>query len=201
MTHALPFRPCIRRPKTWKTWCAALGLPREIARQYGRPLPIAAKMTRRALSLLGVADPVGPRLGCASCRLAPTAATVWGVPWLFWWEGPDGSRILCNYTPSYGSDLTPPPGWAAKNYLALIMTGDNQGTAFAGGRRQSAARGQEGFAGRPRPLRHLGRFRSLRCLAEKPDLPVVRADMPDMWIHGWMSMPIESKAAHAIRPV
>ena len=22
------------------------------------------------------------------------------VPDLFWWEGPDGSRILCNYTPT-----------------------------------------------------------------------------------------------------
>ena len=29
------------------------------------------------------------------------------VPPLFWWEGPDGSRILCDYTLDYGSGITP----------------------------------------------------------------------------------------------
>lgn len=38
-------------------------------------------------------------------------------------------------------------------------------------------------------------------IAENPKLQVVRADMPDTWIHGWMSMPIESKAVHTIRPL
>jgi hypothetical protein len=31
------------------------------------------------------------------------------VPPLFWWEGPDGSRILCNYTPVSGFGLKAPP--------------------------------------------------------------------------------------------
>ena len=38
-------------------------------------------------------------------------------------------------------------------------------------------------------------------VAENPDLPVVRGDMPDTWIHGWMSMPIEAKAVRTIRPL
>ena len=35
---------------------------------------------------------------------------------------------------------------------------------------------------------------------EKPDLPVVRSDTPDTWIHGIGSMPIETQLAHATRP-
>ena len=38
-------------------------------------------------------------------------------------------------------------------------------------------------------------------LAEKPELEVVRADMPDTWIHGFLSMPIETKITHAVRPL
>ena len=37
-------------------------------------------------------------------------------------------------------------------------------------------------------------------LREKPDLPVVRNDTPDTWIHGIGSMPIETQLAHATRP-
>ena len=35
---------------------------------------------------------------------------------------------------------------------------------------------------------------------ENPDLPVVRDDTPDTWIHGIGSMPIETQLAHATRP-
>ncbi len=38
-------------------------------------------------------------------------------------------------------------------------------------------------------------------LAEKPDLPVVRADSPDTWIHGPMSDPAGMKIARNIRPL
>ena len=37
-------------------------------------------------------------------------------------------------------------------------------------------------------------------LREKARIPVVRGDMPDTWIHGIMSMPVESKLARNIRP-
>ena len=33
-------------------------------------------------------------------------------------------------------------------------------------------------------------------LREKPDLPAIRGDMPDTWIHGIGSMPIETQLAH-----
>ena len=49
------------------------------------------------------------------------------VPPLFWWEGPDGSRVLTAYSPEYGTPLMPPANWPYKTWLAMIMTGDNQG--------------------------------------------------------------------------
>ena len=64
------------------------------------------------------------------------------VPPLFWWEGPDGSRILCNYTRVYGSGLMPPRDWPSKNYLAMIMTYDNQGPPSVGRRGAPAAAGR-----------------------------------------------------------
>ena len=42
--QALPFS-LHTETSTWKTWCAGLRFPSPIAREYGRPLPIAAKMT------------------------------------------------------------------------------------------------------------------------------------------------------------
>ncbi|MFO1528944.1 MAG: hypothetical protein U1F77_04195 [Kiritimatiellia bacterium] len=104
-----------------------LGYASQIARRYGRPLPIAAKMTDvpcHSWAWPTVLKHSGVRflqLGCNgnSGHLA--------VPPLFWWEGPDGSRVLCNFTPEYGSGIFPPRNWPARNYLAMIMTGDNHG--------------------------------------------------------------------------
>ena len=61
------------------------------------------------------------QLGCNPASQYPR------FPELFWWEGADGSRILCNYTALYGSDIKPTKGWPSKNYLAMQMTGDNHG--------------------------------------------------------------------------
>jgi len=36
---------------------------------------------------------------------------------------------------------------------------------------------------------------------ENPQLPTVRGDMPDTWIHGWMSMPVEAKISRNTRPL
>jgi hypothetical protein len=121
------------------------------------------------------------------------------VPHLFWWEGPDGSRILCNFTPVYGSGIIPPRDWPAANYLAMIMTYDNQGPpslADVENLRKVAAERLPGVRV------HFGTLDDFaRALAaENPELPVVCGDMPDTWIHGFGSMPIETKISHTIRP-
>ena len=96
--------------------------------------------------------------------------------------------------------MTAPSGWPSKNYLAMIMTGDNQGPpslAEVENLRQYAEKNMAGIRVHFGTLDDFARA----VLAEKPELPVVRSDMPDTWIHGWLSMPIESKAAHTARPL
>jgi len=176
-----------------------LGYASQLARQYNRPLPVAAKMTDVPChswawpTVLHHAGVQFLQLGCNdnSGHL--------DVPHLFWWEGPDGSRIACNFTPVYGSGIIPPRDWPAANYLAMIMTYDNQGPpslADVENIRKVAAERLPGVRV------HFGTLDDFaRALAaEKPDLPVVRGDMPDTWIHGFGSMPIETKISHAIRP-
>ena len=171
-----------------------------IARKYGRPLPIAGKMTDVPChswvwpTLLAHAGVKFLQIGSngESGHLR--------VPHLFWWEGPDGSRILCNYTPTYGSGLTAPSGWPSKNYLAMIMEGDNHGPPSLADVENLRRLAEKDLPGVRVHFGTLDDF-ARAVLAEKPELPVVRADMPDTWIHGWLSMPIESKAAHTIRPL
>ncbi len=184
-----------------------LGYASEIARQYNRPLPIAAKMTDVPChswvwpTILSHAGVQFLQLGCNhnSGHLE--------VPHLFWWEGPDGSKILCNFTPEYGSGILPPKGWPAKNYLAMIMTHDNSGppsAADVAALRAAAAQRLPGVRV------HFGSLDDYaRAIAkENPEiptvrgaqLPTVRRDMPDTWIHGWMSMPVEAKISRNTRP-
>ena len=171
-----------------------------IARKYGRPLPIAAKMTDVPCHSW-VWPTVLAHAGVKFLQIGSNGASGHlRLPHLFWWEGPDGSRILCNYTPDYGSPMAAPSGWPSKNYLAMIMTGDNQGPpslAEVENLRQYAEKNMPGIRVHFGTLDDFARA----VLAEKPELPVVRGDMPDTWIHGWLSMPIESKAAHTVRPL
>ena len=120
------------------------------------------------------------------------------VPRLFWWEGPDGSRILCNYTPDYGSGLKPPAGWPSKNYLAMEMTGDNHGPPSPADVERMRQQARQNLPGVHVHFGTLDDF-ARAVIAEKPELPVIRADMPDTWIHGWLSMPVEAKAARHFR--
>src|SRR5205814_142428 len=50
------------------------------------------------------------------------------VPLLFWWEGPDGSRLLTYYSRGeYGTSLLPPEDWELDTWLAVRQTVDNTG--------------------------------------------------------------------------
>jgi len=197
--HALPFT-LHTETDDLEDLVRGLGFSTQLARQYGRPLPIGAKMTDVPChswvwpTLLAHAGVRFLQLGCNGTS-APAQ-----VPPLFWWEGPDGSRIICNYTADYGSGLTPPPNWPSRNYLAMIMTGDNHGPPTVdevAHLHQEAAQKLPGVQVRFGTLDDFARA----VLTENPTLPVVRGDMPDTWIHGWLSMPIEAKMAHNLRPL
>jgi len=172
----------------------------QIARDSGLPLPRSAKMTdvpEHAWIMPTLLKHAGIDFFQIGCNAASDFTR---FPMLFWWEGPDGSRLLTAYTRHYGSGIAPPQNWPAKNYLAMIMTGDNQGPPSAAeveSVRRQAAKDLPGVR------IHFGTLDDfLKAIeAEKPALPVVRGDTPDTWIHGLLSMPVESKLARNVRPL
>ena len=197
--HALPFSMHTESLEL-EDLVRGLHYSAQLCRDYGRRLPIAAKMTDVPEhswvlpTLLAHAGVEFLHLGCNAASQYPR------VPPLFWWEGPDGSRVLCDYAPTYGSGIVPPQDWPAKNYLAMIMKGDNVGPpspAEVDRLRQQADRELPGVR------IHFGTLDDFAKAvdAEKPDLLVVRGDTPDTWIHGLMSMPDTTKIARNIRPL
>ncbi|HPD29431.1 MAG TPA: DUF5054 domain-containing protein [Phycisphaerae bacterium] len=177
-----------------------MGFSSRLARQFGQELPRDAKMTdvpshAWALStILAQAGVTFLHLGCNRLSTPPD------VPVLFWWEGPDGSRVLTMQSPAYGTGLTPPADWSHAAWLALIHTGDNHGPPTPEQIQELLAQAKSEL---PDVKIRMGRLSDFAdaILAEKPDLPVVRADMPDTWIHGIMSMPVESGLARRVRPL
>ncbi len=187
-THALPFtmQTDMLEPEAI---VRGLGFASRLAREVGHPLPRSAKMTDVPChswilpTLLKHAGVNFLHLGCNPASSSPK------VPELFWWEGPDGSRLLTMYSASgYGSGLLPPADWPHKTWLALVMTHDNQGPPSPGQVKELIEQAARKLPGVKVQIGQLSDF-SDRLIAEKPDLPVVRGDMPDTWIHGPMCDP------------
>jgi hypothetical protein len=171
----------------------------EMARLAGQPLPTGAKMTdvpAHTRALATVLAHAGVKIfhhGCNDNCSHPD------VPELYWWEGPDGSRVLTAFSWWYGSDLCPPPNWPHKTWLCLWMTYDNQGPPDTKAVAALFARAKKELPGVRVRFGQMSDFAEA-ILREKPDLPVVRGDTPDTWIHGIGSMPIETQLAHSTRP-
>ncbi|MCC6124057.1 MAG: hypothetical protein IT426_03780 [Pirellulales bacterium] len=121
------------------------------------------------------------------------------APLLFWWEGPDGSRVLTMHTAEYGSSLTPPENWPHKTWLALVQYNDNEVPPAAEEIQKTFAEIKRRLPGVKIRVGRLSDF-SAAILAEKPALPVVRGDMPDTWIHGPLSDPQGVALSRRIRP-
>ena len=119
---------------------------------------------------------------------------------LFWWEGPDGSRVLTMHSRTYGSSIMPPADWPYPTWLALIHTGDNAGPPAPEAVRKVL---EEGRAKLPGVKIRFGRLSDFAdaLLKENPKLPVIRADMPDPWIYGVMSMPADTARIRETRPL
>ena len=171
----------------------------ELARLSGQPLPTAAKMTDVTshtwvtATILAHAGVTFFHVGCNEGCSRPE------VPLLYWWEGPDGSRVLTMCSAAYGSDLCPPRGWPHKTWLCMWMTGDNHGPPNLQEVEQLFARAKKDLPGVRVRFGQMSDFAEA-ILRERPELPVIRGDMPDTWIHGIGSMPIETQLAHTTRP-
>lgn len=199
VVHGLPFTTHTES-LDYEDLVRGLGYSSAVARKYGLPLPISAKMTDVPShswvmpTLLNHAGIRFLQLGCNPASQYPR------FPELFWWEGADGSRILCNYTSLYGSDIRPTPNWPSKNYLAMQMTGDNHGPPTSKEIDMLLAFAEKELPGVKIHFGTLDDF-AKAIFAENPELPVVKGDCPDTWIQGIQSNPKETRIARNIRPL
>ena len=164
-----------------------LTISSRLARKLGQPLSISAKMT----DVPGQSWITPTLLTHAGIRFyhmgGPLVNKSFDLPPVFWWEGPDGSRLLTLYNNNYGTGALPPAGWPFKCWLNLSMTGDNQGPPPP----ETVARDLAFYQnkGIRAKVGSLDDFARLMFTEKLDGLPVVRSDIPDPWIHGTMSMP------------
>lgn len=171
----------------------------DLSRKFNLPLPHDAKLTDVPShswflpTLLNNAGIKILHIGCNAVSSSPD------VPLLFWWQGPDGSKLMTIYWgKNYGTCLVPDKDWKYKTWLAIIHTGDNQGPPSPEDVEKVLNKAQK-LA--PNAKLRIGRISEFydAIMKEDPDLPVVRGDMPDTWIHGYMSMPREIKSVRTLQ--
>jgi hypothetical protein len=132
-------------------------------------------------------------LGCNPGSASPD------VPTLFWWQGPDGAKLLTLYWAEYyGSGILPPKDWPHKTWLAMIHTHENTGAPSPEYVAELLKEAKEKMPNVNVKIGRLSDFHDL-LMKENPDLPVVKGDMPDTWIHGYMSMPRETKLSKELQ--
>ena len=190
--HALPFT-FETESSDLETLVRSMSYSSDINRKYGFPLPRGAKLTDVPShswvlpTLLTQAGVKILHIGCNSGSTSPD------LPTLFWWEGPDGSRLLTfNWAEYYGSGVMPPKGWKYKTWLAMIHTHENTGAPRP---EEVAAVLKEAREKMPNANIRIGQLEDFydALMKENSSIPVVRGDMPDTWIHGYMSFPREVK--------
>lgn len=178
----------------------SLGLSSALARQHGLPLPRDAKTT----DVPGHSWILPTLLTHAGVKFyhmgGPLVNKAFGLPRLFWWEGPDGSRLLTLYRNDYGTEPLPPQDWPCSAWVYIHMTADNEGPPPPDVVERDLAYYRQHAPDARVRIGRLEDFADL-VLAQKPDLPVVRSDIPDPWIHGLLSHPEGTRLAHNLRPL
>lgn len=199
VTHALPFTTHTGTLEV-EDLVRGLGYASSLARQYNLPLPTDGKMTDvpgHTWVLPTILHHAGIKFFHFGSN--PTNRVV-QVPELFWWEGPDGSRVLTMFSEGYGGGVFPPDGWKHKAWLTFVHAGDNAGPPAAEEVEKVIAHIKEKY---PKAEIHIGKMSDFAdaILAENPELPVVRGDMSDSWVHGVMSNPQATQTARRVRPL
>jgi len=171
----------------------------DINRKFGLPLSREAKLTdvpsysRVLPTVLKNAGIDILHLGCNPGSAAPD------VPQLFWWQGPDGSKLLTFYWAEYyGSGVLPPKNWKHKTWMAMIFTHENSGAPTSEDVAKVLKEAKEKMPNARIKIGRISDFYDL-LMKEDPDLPVITGDMPDTWIHGYMSMPRETKLSKRLQ--
>ena len=170
-----------------------LAITSDINAAYGLPEARDAKLTdvpshsRVLPTVLKNAGVDFLHIGCNPGSASPD------VPRLFWWQGPDGAKLLTLYWAEYyGSGILPPKDWPHKTWLAMIHTHENTGAPSPEEVAELLKTAKEEMPNVNVKIGRLSDFYDL-LMKENPNLPVVTGDMPDTWIHGYMSMPRETR--------
>lgn len=196
--HALPYTLHVATSDV-ETLARCFGYSSRVARQYGLELPNDAKMT----DVPGHDWIVPTLLHHAGVKFFHLGANPTNVqvrtPRLFWWEGPDGSRVLTFFSTGYDSGLLPPDDWPHRTWLSLVMSGDNEGPPTAASVRGWIGTIRQRFPDADITVGRMEDFADL-LLAEDPELPVIRGNVSDSWIHGVASSPQAMKTIANIRP-
>jgi alpha-mannosidase len=199
VVHGLPFTTHTELLEA-EDLVRSLGYSARLARRLGLDLPRDGKMTdvpEHTWMMATMLKHAGIDFMMIGCNGASAPLK---VPLLYWWQGPDGSRVLTFYSPDYGTQLVPPPDWPYRTWLACLHTGDNHGPPRPDEVRKVLDQAAAQFPGVKVRIGRLSDFGDA-ILAEKPDLPVVRGDTPDTWIHGPMSNPDGARLARNTRPL
>lgn len=189
--HALPF--------TSHTDCCApeeyvraLQYARELSEQFDKPYPIAGKMTDvpgHGMMLPELLSRTGIRflhLGCNEFATPPD------VPRLFFWESPQGGRVLTMYSKGgYGTSLLPPEDWPYQVWMALMHTHDNCGPQSAEIITGLAEKARRAYPDAEIVCGTLDDFCSELEQYDLSAVPVINKDLADTWIHGIGSYPKE----------
>ena len=170
-----------------------------INRQFGLPLSREAKLTdvpSHSRVLPTVLKNAGIDILHIGCNPGSTAPD---VPPLFWWQGPDGSKLLTFYWAEYyGSGVLPPKDWNHKTWMAMIFTHENSGAPTPEEVEKVLKEAKEKMPNARIKIGRISDFYDL-LMKENPVLPVITGDMPDTWIHGYMSMPRETKLSKKLQ--
>lgn len=148
---------------------------------FSKPFPISAKMTDVPGHTSALIKPLidnGVRflhLGKNPYSTAPD------VPLLFWWEDSRGNRILVMYTRFYGSQIKPPKGWKYPVWMALMQTSDN-----VGGHDEHFIEEMQSQIPKGASLKigSMDDFAKELLKCDLSDLPVIKGELGDSWIHG-----------------
>jgi alpha-mannosidase len=179
-------------------WIRGMYVSRRLSEQYGY-VPKDAKMTDvpgHTWSVPSLLVKAGVRMLHLGCNGASTPPD---VPSVFFWEGPDGARLLTFYSKGgYGTGIVPPEEWEHPVWLAMIQTNDNHGphepAVIQEMKAVLAERGIEAEL-------HIGSLHDFAedFLAGGPELPVIRGDLADSWIHGVGTAPREVSQVRELR--
>ncbi|MGN0229632.1 MAG: hypothetical protein ACI4BH_07470 [Muribaculaceae bacterium] len=204
--HSMPFT-LISEMSGVEDMARGMAFSANLNRSYGFPLSRSGKMTDEPShcgALATVLANAGVKFLHIGCNW-PSGFV--DTPGLFWWEGPDGSRVLTLYSASYGTntavcpknwvgpndpfigdELLPAKDWKYKVWPAILVTGDNSGPASAQRIKELFDDAHKRMPGVKVRMGTMDDFYDA-IISSNAQIPVLKTEMPDTWVHGAMCDP------------